>query len=74
MSGDDDHYTQPGNLYRLMNDEAKSNLVKNTVGSMSQIEGPKKEEITQRQLQHWYKADKDLGKRIADGLGVEIKF
>ena len=74
VSGDDDHYTQPGNLYRLMNDEAKSNLVKNTVGSMSQIEGPKKEEITQRQLQHWYKADKDLGKRIADGLGVEIKF
>ena len=28
--------------------------------------------ITQRQLQHWYKADKDLGKRIADGLGGVI--
>ena len=42
-----------------MNDEAKSNLVKNTVGSMSQIDGPKKEQITQRQLMHWYKADKN---------------
>ncbi|WP_283640932.1 catalase [Mesonia mobilis] len=73
VSGDDDHYTQPGNLYRLMNDEAKSNLVKNTVGSMSQIEGPKKEQITQRQLMHWYKADQELGERIAEGLGVKIK-
>ncbi len=74
VSGDDDHYTQPGNLYRVMNDEAKAHLVHNTVGSMSQIDGPKKEEITQRQLQHWYKADKELGKRIAEGLGVQIKF
>ncbi|WP_121666389.1 catalase [Mesonia aquimarina] len=72
-SGDDDHYTQPGNLYRIMNDEAKANLVKNTVGSMSQIDGPKKEEITQRQLKHWQKADEELGRRIAEGLGVQIK-
>ncbi|MFC4029495.1 catalase-related domain-containing protein [Zunongwangia endophytica] len=29
------NYTQPGNLYRVMNEEAKSNLVSNTVGSLS---------------------------------------
>ncbi|MDR6300589.1 catalase [Mesonia maritima] len=72
-SGDDDHYTQPGNLYRIMSDEAKANLVKNTVGAMSQIDGPKKEEITQRQLKHWQKADPELGRRIAEGLGVQMK-
>ncbi|MCH4821652.1 catalase [Gramella lutea] len=71
-AGDDDHYTQPGNLYRLMSDQAKTNLVNNTVGSMSQIDGEKKEEITMRQLCHWFRADPELGSRIADGLGVEI--
>ncbi|MGO3261054.1 MAG: catalase [Mesonia sp.] len=69
-SGDNDHYTQPGNLYRLMSDEAKTNLVNNTVEAMSGIDGPKKNEIIQRQLAHWTKADADLGKRIANGLGV----
>ena len=71
-SGDDDHYTQPGNLYRIMNEEAKSNLVSNTVGSMSQIAGEKKDEIIMRQLCHWFRADPELGARIATGLGVEI--
>ena len=69
--GDDDHFTQPGNLYRLMTDEAKTNLISNTVGSMSQIDGPKKDEIIKRQLAHFSKADEDWGKRVADGLGVD---
>lgn len=72
--GDDDHYTQPGNLYRIMDDKAKTDLVQNTVGEMSGIEGPKKDEITQRQLKHWSKADKELGQKIADGLGMKIKM
>lgn len=71
-ANENDHYTQPGNLYRIMSDQAKTNLVNNTVGAMSGIEGPKKEEITKRQLAHWYKADEELGRRIAEGLGVNM--
>lgn len=71
-ANENDHYTQPGNLYRIMSDQAKTNLVNNTVGAMNGIDGPKKEEITKRQLAHWYKADKELGRRIAEGLGVNM--
>jgi len=69
---DDDHYTQPGDLYRLMTDEQKKNTINNTVGAMSGISGPKKDEIVNRQLCHWFRADKELGAGIAKGLGVEV--
>jgi catalase len=39
---------------------------------MSGISGPKKEEITQRQLFLWYRVDAHLGTKIAEGLGVEL--
>ena len=69
---DDDHYTQPGDLYRLMTDEQKKNTISNTVGAMSGISGPKKDEIVNRQLCHWFRADPKLGAGIAKGLGVEV--
>ncbi|MGB0177939.1 MAG: catalase, partial [Owenweeksia sp.] len=69
--GGDDHYSQPGKLYRdVMDDEAKTNLVNNTVGAMSGVEGPKRDEIINRQLCHWFRADEELGRRIAEGLNV----
>lgn len=58
---DDDHYTQPGDLYRkVMSDQDRKNTVDNIVGSMSGIEGPKRDEIIQRQLSHFHKVDKDM--------------
>jgi catalase len=39
---------------------------------MSGIEGPKKDEIVNRQLSHWYRVDGRLGAGIATGLGVEV--
>ncbi|GAA5221998.1 catalase [Membranihabitans marinus] len=69
---DDDHYTQPGNLYRLMSDEEKTHLVNNTVGFMNNIGTERRSEIIERQLSHFYRADKELGQRIAVGLGVTI--
>jgi len=69
---DDDHYHQPGKLYQIMDDKAKQDLIQNTVGAMSDISGTKKEEITQRQLTHWYKADAELGEKIAEGLGTTV--
>lgn len=70
--GENDHYTQPGNLYRLLIPEQQQNLVNNIVGAMSGIDGPKKDEIINRQLCHWFRADPRLGMGIAQGLGVTI--
>lgn len=69
--GDDDHYTQPGNLYRnVLNTQDKLNLVNNIVGSMNGISGPSKMEIINRQLCHFFRADAQLGNEIALGLGI----
>jgi catalase len=71
---DDDHYTQAGDLFRkVMNDEQRKNTISNFVGSMSGISGPKKDEIIQTQLSHFYKADKELALSIAKGLNVNFK-
>ncbi len=70
--GEDDHYTQPRNLFRIMDDQAQKNLISNIVGAMSGIDGPKKDEIINRQLCHWFGADTTLGAGVASGLGVEV--
>lgn len=68
---DDDHYTQPGILYHtIMNEQDKKNLISNIVNSMKGISGEKKDEIINRQLTHFYRADKELGNAIAKGLDV----
>lgn len=71
--GENDHFTQPGNLYKLMTDQAKKNTVSNIVGAMKGIDGPKKEEIVNRQLCHFFRADVNLGMEVAKGLGVNIE-
>ena len=70
--GENDHYTQPGNLFRLMDAEAKQNTINNIVGAMSGISGPKREEIINRQLCHWFRADISLGMGVAQGLQVNL--
>ncbi len=71
---DDDHFTQPGLLFsKVMTKEEQNNTINNIVGAMKDITGPKREEIIQSQLGHFYKADKDLASRIADGLGITFK-
>jgi catalase len=70
--GENDHYTQPGNLYRLMSDQAKHDLIKNITNSMSGIDGPKRELIVNRQLCHWFRADIGLGMAVAKGLELDL--
>ncbi|MDB5124920.1 MAG: catalase [Mucilaginibacter sp.] len=70
--GENDHYTQPGNLYRLMSDQARHDLIKNITNSMSGITGPKRELIVNRQLCHWFRADIGLGMAIAKGLELDL--
>ena len=70
---DNDHYTQPGMLYRkAMNEQDRKNLVTNIVGAMSGINGEKRAEIINRQLCHFFRADIQLGIAIASGLGIAI--
>lgn len=72
--GDDDHYTQPGWLFkRVMNDYDRHNLVANIVDSMSGITGPKRTEIINRQLCHFFRADTQLGVAVAKGLGFDLE-
>jgi catalase len=70
---DDDHYTQPGLLYtKAMTQENRDHLIHNIIGSMNQIAGPKKDEIINRQLCHFFRANIELGMKIAMGLQVNI--
>ncbi|MBW6480713.1 MAG: catalase [Bacteroidales bacterium] len=71
---DDDHFTQPGDLFRkVMNEKEKANTISNIIGAMSGITGPEKDNIIHRQLSHFYKADKELAMNIAKGLKFNFK-
>lgn len=65
----DDHYTQAGDLYRLLSDEERIRLVANIVGAMKPVE---RDDIKLRQIGHFYKADPEYGQRIAEGLGLSV--
>lgn len=65
----EDHYTQPGDLYRLMSADEKDRLIQAFVGHMKPVE---KDEIKLRQIEHFYKADPEWGERIAEGLGLSV--
>lgn len=70
---DDDHYTQPGNLFdKVMYQQEQQATINNIVEAMSGIDGPKKMEIINRQLCHWFRASPQLGAGIAKGLGVDV--
>ncbi|MBP1950635.1 catalase [Virgibacillus litoralis] len=65
----DDHYTQAGDLYRLMSADEKDRLIDAFVGHMKPVD---KDEIKLRQIEHFYKADPEWGERIASGLGLSV--
>jgi len=65
----DDHYSQAGELYRLFSEDEKERTVQNIVGGLKQVP----EEIQQRQVGHFLKADRDYGERVAKALGLTIK-
>ena len=70
---DDDHYTQPGLLYtKAMNADDRNALINNIITSMSAISGPHRELIINRQLCHFFRANIELGMRVAQGLQINI--
>jgi catalase len=71
--GEDDHYSQPGALYReVMDEQAREHTVHNIVNAMSGISGPKREQIIMRQLCHFFRTDTQLGMRVASGLRIDV--
>lgn len=65
--GNDD-YTQAGDLYRLLKPDAQERLIANIVGSLSGA----RQEIQMRQLCHFFRADVNYGRGVAEGLGIAI--
>ena len=60
----DDHTTQAGNLFRLLSDEGKRNLIANIAGSLSQADA-----VTQdRQIGHFLRADPAYGHGVAEAI------
>jgi catalase len=74
-ANDDDHYSQPAMLFtKVMNDNQRVDMIDNIVQSMNEITGSKRDEIIKRQLEHFYKMNKEFAKRIAESLKIEIDY
>ncbi|MEA4930561.1 MAG: catalase-related domain-containing protein, partial [Anaerolineaceae bacterium] len=65
---DDDYYTQPGKLFRLMSKEQQQVLFENTARAM----GDAPEFIKRRHIENCSKADPAYGLGVAAALGLSI--
>lgn len=65
---DDNYYTQPGLLFRLMNSQQQEALFGNTARAM----GDAPREIKIRHIGNCLKADPAYGKGMADALGIPL--
>lgn len=64
---DEDYYSQPGALFRLMNDDQKQQLFGNIGRHMAGVP----EEIQRRQLEHFRRADPAYAAGVAKALGLK---
>tara|TARA_R100001086_G_scaffold232457_1_gene153644 strand:+ start:2319 stop:3776 length:1458 start_codon:yes stop_codon:yes gene_type:complete len=65
---DDDYYSQPGNLFRLMTPEKQQVLFENTARA---IDGADME-VKKRHIRNCLKADPAYGKGVADAIGISL--
>lgn len=65
---DHDDYTQPGNLYRLFDEGQRDRLARAIAAPLSQA----RREVQLRQLCHFFRADADYGRRVAEQLGIDL--
>ncbi len=61
---DNDDYTQAGNLFNIMSDTQKEELISNIAGSL----GGARKDIQDRMIPHFEKANSEYGKRVKDAL------
>ena len=62
--GDQDYFSQAGDLYRLMNEAQRALLTGNIVAAMKSVP----ETIQRRQIEHFKRADPEYGARVERGL------
>lgn len=60
----DDHFTQAGNLFRLLPAEEQRALIDNIAGALSQADAA----VQDRQIGHFLKADAAYGKGVAEAI------
>lgn len=65
---DEDYYSQPGNLFGLMNKDQQQVLFENTARAI----GPARIEIQHRHIRNCYRADPAYGKGVADALNIQL--
>ncbi len=65
---DDDYYSQPGNLFRIMSKEQQQALFENTARAM----GDAPETIKMRHINNCMKADKAYGEGVANALKIHL--
>jgi len=65
---DDDYYSQPGKLFRLMTPEQQAVLFANTTRAL----GDAPEEVKLRHIGNCFKADAAYGKGVADAMGLPV--
>jgi catalase len=66
---DDDYYSQPGDLFRLMPADEQQLLFENTARAM----GDSELFIKQRHTRNCYKADPAYGAGVAKALGIDLQ-
>ncbi|QRM47064.1 catalase [Rhizobium sp. BG4] len=64
---DDDHYEQPGDLFRLMTEEQKVALIENTARAMTGVSMA----VKVRHVDNCRRADVDYGLRLAAAFGLD---
>ncbi|WP_025273429.1 catalase [Haloglycomyces albus] len=62
---EDNDFVQAGNLYRLMSEDEKSRLITNLAGD---IAGVSRDDIAERAIGNFAKADADFGKRLSEAV------
>ena len=63
-----DDFTQAGDLYRLQPADAQRRLVDNIAGSLAQVT---REDIIARSIEYFRRADREFGRRIAEGIAAK---
>ena len=65
---DEDYFTQPGDLFRLMTSDKQKQLIENTARNMENVS----KEIKIRHIKHCLKADKNYGTGLAQAMNIAM--
>jgi catalase len=65
----EDDYAQAGHRYRTFEDWEREDLIANLVADMKQCPEP----IQLRMVWHFWHADEDYGRRVAEGAGIDLE-